>query len=172
VPFTSERQPVRIALAAPDRLRLCRDTIARRDFRLRYADGVAYEVRCADNEWMLLLTEDAVRDAASLGTRRSIAAAVALFIAESGSFSIAMIALVETGGRLVVCRSTGEALFAGALRERGGTAFSIQALTRPGAFPLLVEGSMTSGTLAIGEAAMGPVAIPKRRPVPLDLAAP
>jgi hypothetical protein len=170
VRFAGERQPVRIAPARPDRLRLCLDKIARRDFRLRFAAQSAHEIQCARNEWMLLLTEDAARDPPSLGGRRSIAAALALFIAEDNSFSIAMLALVERGGRLVVCGSTGEALFAGELGEPAGTTFSLQALTRPGAFPLTVVGSMTSGTLVFREAVAGPVTIPKRHPTPLDVA--
>ena len=89
VPFTSERQPVRIAPARPDRLRLCLDAVARRDFRLRFAAASAHEVQCARTTWMLLPTESAARNPASLLGRRSVAAAVALFIAEENSFSIA-----------------------------------------------------------------------------------
>jgi hypothetical protein len=170
VDFAGERQPIQIAPARPERMRLCLDAIARHDFRLRLAPASARELKCARNDWMLLLTEDANRHPGALADRRSIAAAIALFIAEDNNFSIAMIALVEPGGRLVVCRSTGEALFAGELSERPDATFSLQALTRPGAFPLMVEGSVKDGTLDFRQAIAGSITVPKRRPTPLDVA--
>jgi hypothetical protein len=169
VVMTSERRPVRITIARPERLRLCLDAIARRDFRLRLDASTAREVHCGRTEVMLLLTEDAARAPASLLGRRTIAAALALYIAEEGSFSIAQIALVEPTGALIVSRSTGEPLFAGSLRADGGAVtFALQAVARPGAYPLLVKGSATEGSLMIREAVSGPVTIPKRRPQPLN----
>jgi hypothetical protein len=170
VEFTSERRPVRVLRARPQRLRLCLESIARRNFRLRLEPSLAHELQCGRSEWMLLLTDDAARAPASLWGRRSIAAAVALFIEEEPSFSIALIVLVEPSGQLIVCRSTGEPVFAGALdREGNGAAFSVRAIARPGAFPLIVEGSGAPGDIVVREAVSGPIVIPKRRPVPIDL---
>ncbi len=170
VEFTSERRPVRIVHPRPERLGLCVDSIARRNFRLRWETSVARELHCGRSEWMLLLTEDAARAPAALWGRRSIAAAVALFIEEEQRFAIALLVLMEPSGQLIVCRSTGEPVFAGALgREGDGAAFSLHAIARPGAFPLIIEGSAAPGDLVVREAVSGPVVIPKRRPVPIDL---
>jgi HEAT repeats len=170
VEFMAERRPVRITPARPERLRLCLNAIAARDFRLRFDPSTAQEALCGRSEWMLLLTEDAARAPASLPGRRSIAAAVALHIAEEDSYSIALIALVEPTGALIVCRSTGEALFAGSLRPDGAAVtFELQAVARPGAFPLLISGHASAGGVTAREAWSGPVTIPKRRPQPLDL---
>jgi len=66
-------------------------------------------------------------------------------------------------------RSTGEPVFAGDFRiEQEQVLFSVRAVARPGAFPLLFEGSYRSGSLSVNLALCGPVVVPKRRPVPLS----
>ena len=169
VEFATERRPVRVVSARAERLRLCRDSIARRNFRLRFDSTLAHELHCGRGEWMLLVTESAARAPARMRDRRSIAAVAALFIAEEARFSIALIVLVEPPGRLIVCRPTGEPVFAGELRVEGDrAAFSLSAVSRPGAFPLLLEGSLATAALAIREAVSGPVVIAKQQPVPID----
>ena len=176
VEFTSERRPVRIVAARPERLRLCLESIASRDFLLRFDPSGAREVHCGRTEWMLLLTGDFVRDSAALLRRRSIAASAAFFIEEERSFSIALIVLVEpagsSGARLIACRSTGEPMFAGTARLDGErVTFSLRALSRPGAFALIFDGAVGAGSLEVTNAASGPVVVPKRRPIPIDIRA-
>ena len=170
VEFTSDRRPVRVRTPDAARLRACLDSIAPRTFRLRFDAASARELHCGRSEWMLLVTADAARAPASVLVRRSIAAAVALFIAEEQRFSIALLALVEPPGRLIVCRSTGDPMFAGELRREGeGVAFVLRACSRPGAFPLAVDGSADPGGLTMREVVAGPVVIAKRRPQPIEL---
>ena len=170
IDFTTERRPVRVVRARAERLRLCLDSIARRNFRLRFDSSLAHELHCGRSEWMLLVTDGAARAPARMRDRRSIAAAAALFLAGEQRFSIALIVLVEPAGRLIVCRSTGEPVFAGELRVEGDrAAFSLGAVSRPGAFPLLLEGSLATAALAIREAVSGPVVIAKQQPVPIDM---
>jgi hypothetical protein len=169
VEFTADRRPVQVMRARPPRLRLCIDSIARRSFGLRWEVSLAHELHCGRSEWMLLVTDDAARAPVSLIGRRSIAAAVSLFIPEEESYSIALIALVEPMSQLIVCRSTGAPIFAGELRREGETvAFSLGALERPGAFPLQLDGFAAPASLSLGQVFAGPVTIPKRRPIPIE----
>jgi hypothetical protein len=170
VAFTAERRPVQVLAARPAQLRRCLESTSRRNFGLRWELSLAHELHCGRTEWMLLVTADAARAPASLIGRRSIAGAAALFVAEEQSYAIALLALVEPTAQVIACRSTGAPLFAGALRgvDDATVAFSLQALERPGAFPLQFGGSLAPASLRLGDVSAGPVTIAKRQPTPIE----
>jgi hypothetical protein len=168
------QQPVEIATAPADSAHLCLESIASRSFSLPLDATHIYRLRCQRGEWMLLFHSDLIHSGPSPFPRsRSIPAAIATWIPESGKYSVAFLVLSEPAAvaesnRLIVCRSSGPPIFSGETRFEGDRSFfSISALVRAGAFPLLFEGSFQSGLLLVKTALSGPVVIPKSRPSPM-----
>ena len=133
-----------------------------------------YELTCGRNQWVLSFDRRFIDQPAAMLQRRSVPCAVALWVEETHSYSVALLGLFEpadstgTAGNLRVCRTTGELVFDGQFRvDTEGVRFAIHAVRRPGAYPVELEGILRGDELVMRKSVSGPVSVPKRRPVAL-----
>lgn len=169
------QRTIDFAPARDERIRICLRSIATRSFGMRVDEEHLYEMLCEKSEWMLLLDRRFVENPSDFLRRRSIPCAAAVWTAEHETYSIGALGLFEpesvgVAGSLRVCRSMGEPVFDGSLRiDANGIQFAVYAVARPGAFPLVFEGTLDRGEASVSKAFSGPISVAKQRPVPLAL---
>ena len=167
-PPASIAKTIEIATPSAEAARLCLDSVASRSFGLRIDRNALRVLRCARTEWMLLVSGDLAHSAEVLLARRAIPFALALFMPETASYSISQLALSTPPDALVVCRTTGAPVFAGDFRVSDKLRISLVALVRPGAFPVAITAHHQQGVVSMERAVYGPIAVPKRVPIPFD----
>ena len=167
-PPASTAKTIEIASASAEAARICLDSVARRSFGLAIDQNGLRVLRCARTEWMLLVSRDLAESAEVLLARRAMPFALALFIPETASYAISHLALSTPPDALVVCRTTGAPVFAGDFRVSDQLRISLIALVRPGAFPVAITAHHRHGVVSMDRAVYGPIAVPKRVPIPFD----
>jgi HEAT repeats len=134
---------------------VCLRSLATQPFGIKYSENNLYNIKCGRNNWMLILNQEfANQDAVQvLQSRKAFPGVIAAKYEETGLYSTAFLLFTSPTDRpsilnLLIHRSTGEQVFAGTAQVEGGKAnFSIYSISRPGGFPVNVEGTFESGNL-------------------------
>jgi hypothetical protein len=144
-----------VAKPSEDEAQACLQSLADQPFGIQYSENNLYQIQCGRNNWMLILNRDfADQDAVQiLQSRKAFPGVIAAKYEETGLYSTAFLLFTSPTEQpnilnLLVHRSTGEQVFGGTAQVEGGKAnFSIRSISRPGGFPVNVEGSFEGGNL-------------------------
>jgi HEAT repeats len=160
---------IEVKPAGADTLARCLADLADGPFVLDLDTTLGIALACHDADRVLLF-DRTLRGAIDHGALPANPAVIATWLPDIQRYAVSHIVLHEPGrdGSLVVCRSTGEPVFAGSASvQEGQLRFSVAAVERPGAFGLRVTGRVTRDGVTIDEARAGPIVVPKRRPLRL-----
>ncbi|MEP7112409.1 MAG: HEAT repeat domain-containing protein [Ilumatobacteraceae bacterium] len=155
--------------ARADTLARCLADLASGPFALDLDPTLGIALACHGAQRVLLF-DRSLRGDTDFGAIPSNPAVIATWLPDIQRYAVSHIVLHEPGSdpSLVVCRSTGEPVFAGsASMEADQLRFSVAAVERPGAFGLRATGRVRRDGVTIDEARAGPIVVPKRRPLPL-----
>lgn len=155
--------------AGADTLARCLADLASGPFALDLDPTLGIALACHGAP-RVLLVDRMLRGDIDHGAIPSIPAVIATWLPDIQRYAVSHIVLSEPGREhsLVVCRSTGEPVFAGSASVlEDQLRFAIAAVERPGAFGLRVTGRVTRDGVTIDEARAGPIVVPKLRPLPL-----
>jgi hypothetical protein len=144
--------------------RICLESLASEPFGIEYSEEFMYEIDCLPGISQMLLTNmEFAEDNAveKLRERKAILAIVASKFQETGRYSTAFLVFTWRRPRsrrlhLLAHRPNGDQLFAGIGQIEGGQLkFAMNAVSRPGAFPIRAEGVYEAGrfemSLALSE---------------------
>lgn len=144
--------------------RICLESLAPEPFGIEYSEEFMYEIDCLPGISQMLLTNmEFAEDNAveKLGARKALWAVVASKIQETGLYSTAFLVFTSRVPRskrlrLLAHRPNGDQLFAGTGQIEGGQLkFAMNAVSRPGGFPIRAEGVFEAGrfemSLALSE---------------------
>jgi hypothetical protein len=144
-----ERLELRVRRADTDRIRQEMDRFEGTLFGVEVAPDIGFDVAAGRAEWLVLLERDAVKEGIrqALVDRKWVLALMARRARVTGTYSVEYVVLTrpvdDEGMRIVVLRTDGEVLHAGAGRSRDGVLdFTVTHLERPGAAPMKVTGSV------------------------------
>jgi HEAT repeats len=134
---------------------VCLRSLATQPFGIEYSENNLYQIQCGRNNWMLILNKEFTNQDAvqALQSRKAFPGIIAARYEETGSYSTAFLLFTSPTEQpnilnLLVHRSTGEQIFGGTAQVEGGKAnFSIRSISRPGGFPVNVEGTFEGGNL-------------------------
>ncbi len=150
----------RIAAADAVDAERCLRALANQSFGIEFAERPMCQLRCGQRSSMILVNRDwvAARSTRLLATRPAFLGAVASRMRESPSYVVTHLILTapgegDNGLRLRVYRPSGELAFSGTGQlTDDGVAFSIGAVSRPGAFAVSFEGTFADGRLEVATA--------------------
>ncbi len=151
---------------------VCLQSLADQPFGIQYSGNNLYNIKCGRNNWMLVLNQEfANLDAVQiLQSRKAFPGVIAAKYEETGLYSTAFLLFTSPTDQpnilnLLVHRSTGEQVFGGTAQVEGSKAnFSIRSISRPGGFPVNVEGSFEGGNLNFETTLSGTQAQERRHP--------
>lgn len=164
---------VDIGPASAEEANLCVAWVAAEPFGIEYSQQ-AYQIRCGQSAWMILLNKT-LNDRNAIQNileQKQIAGIVASKNTIDGSYSVSLLILASPSGdpkvsTLLVPRTSGTLSFAGTVNAQDNqVGFSIRSVSRPGASPVKIEGSLGPGGLKISFAEGGTSVLPRRQPAP------
>jgi hypothetical protein len=144
-----------VVKASEHEAQACLQSLADQPFGIQYSEKNLYQIQCGRNNWMLILNQAfADQNAVQiLQSRKAFPGVIAAKYEETGLYSTAFLLFTSPTEQpnilnLLVHRSTGEQIFGGTAQVEGNKAnFSIRSISRPGGFPVKVEGSFEGGNL-------------------------
>jgi hypothetical protein len=166
-----------VAKPSEDEAQSCLQSLANQPFGIQYSENGLYQIQCGRNNWMLILNQAfANQDAIQiLQSRKALPGVIAAKYEETGLYSTAFLLFTSPTEQpsilnLLVHRSTGEQVFGGTVKVEGGKAdFSIRSVSRPGGFPVNVEGSFEGGNLNFETTLSGTQVQERRHPTKVRL---
>jgi hypothetical protein len=154
-PTNDTSRSFQVARPSEDETQVCLQSLADQPFGIQYSGNNLYNIQCGQNNWMLVLNQEfANQDAVQLlQIRKAFPGIIAAKYEETGLYSTAFLLFTSPTEQpnilnLLIHRSTGEQVFAGTAQVEGSKAnFSIRSISRPGGFPVNVEGEFEGGNL-------------------------
>jgi hypothetical protein len=154
-PTNDTSRSFQVARPSEDEARVCLQSLADQPFGIQYSGNNLYNIQCGQNNWMLVLNQEfANQDAVQiLQSRKAFPGVIAANYEETGLYSTVFLLFTSPTEQpnilnLLVHRSTGEQIFGGTAQVEGRKAnFSIHSISRPGGFPVNVEGTFEGGNL-------------------------
>jgi hypothetical protein len=152
--------PVKWQQPAAAELKSCLRSLAGDPFGIAFARAPAYQVRCGGQLLMVILNRKlAAQDMVDeLCSHKTLAGVVAARNDADGRYSVTLLILTAPsrrppGFRLLLCQPNGTIAYAGLARAKAGAAeFSLRAISRPGAVPIRVEGTLEGAKVKIKSA--------------------
>jgi hypothetical protein len=148
-----------ISVADRNDVEFCLRSLGRRPYGIELAESPAFQVRCQERLWIVLLNREcSTPSGIASGRQRAMLGVVALRERETGLYSPAYVLLTtslsqEGNIRILACRSNGRVIFGGeAHADDDRVHFSLRAVARPGAFALAVDATFEDGQLRVDRA--------------------
>jgi hypothetical protein len=156
----AKARPVKWQRAAAAELKSCLSSMAGDPFGIAFAPAPAYQVRCGGQVLMVLFNRTlAAQDTlAQLCSRKTLAGVVAARNDADGRYSVSLLILTTPsrrppGFRLLLCETNGTIVYAGlALAKDGAAEFSLRTVSRRGAVPIQISGTLEAAKLKIRSA--------------------
>lgn len=144
-----------ITPAGRNDVEFCLRSLGRRPYGVELAEKPAFQVRCQQHAYVILLNRAfAASGAIATAIRyKAILGVVAIRARETGLYVPAYVLLAapvpaEGNIRILACRAKGQVIFGGEARLDGTRVhFSFRATARPGAFGLIIEATLEDGSL-------------------------
>lgn len=151
----------------------CLRSLGADPFGIEFSEQAMYQVRCGRRVLMALFNRDfAGKDTVKkLRERKAFLGVIAARSEETRSYFVKFLLLTSPFGQsdtinILIYSDNGDPVFGGLARvERGRAEFIIRAVSRPGAFPVKIEGTFEDGRLEIKTSLSGVLVQKKRQPI-------
>jgi hypothetical protein len=165
-------RPFQVNLADEVDAELCLRSLAKQPFGIEFAEYPMYQIHCKQNNWMILINREFVDENAvqKLIEQKAFFGAITSRSEETGLYSVAFLLLTSPRKQsskvnVLIYLPTGDPIFSGTGQLAGESIkFTIRAISRPGAFPMHIEGIFEDGQLEIKTALSGLFVQNKQQP--------
>jgi hypothetical protein len=172
-PTSDTNRSFQVTRPSEDEAQVCLRSLADQPFGIEYSGNNLYSIKCGRNNWMLVLNQEfSNQDTVQiLQSRKAFPGVIAAKYEETGLYSTAFLLFTSPTDQpnilnLLVHRATGEQVFGGTAQVEGSKAnFSIRSISRPGGFPVNVEGSFEGGSLNFETTLSGTQVQERRHPI-------
>lgn len=161
-PATSPTTPIEFRSEDAEQRRAILDDLRRYPLRgIEYDEEAMSRISCAGAVHALVFNREISRAAARLFERKALAGVVALRSPETDQYHLAQLILTVPAGEAVnvqLATGSGALTLAGQGQPAGSSVeFTVSAVARPGALPVLINGTLDASAVVIGEAVAGTV---------------